>query len=318
MDDPCQPLYGGHDCEFVDEVPEHLTCIVCLGAFKEPHLLSCCGKKVCYTCITLIKNSGQACPHCREQHFVTLLDKDFNRQVLNLQVYCSKKPSGCGWTGDLRQLERHLGVCQFVEVSCRWECGLKLPREKIGEHEEDECPLRPYEVKMKRAIDKMEARIGKLELVCENQKKEIGHLKDELKEEQERHEKEKKELKERMDEQQEEMKKLLHEIDQKRTQDLHKVNNSIDEQQKQLDVFKTRVVADMKEHDRHIDEKAEESKHHCNQLRTTLDGKIAAMERNTDEKIGVITRQLEQVNKETGEKFATKESLRTLQGTVVS
>ena len=49
----CRPLpaIGGYDCEFVDSPPEAWECPVCLSTLRDPHLLSCCGVKICQSCI---------------------------------------------------------------------------------------------------------------------------------------------------------------------------------------------------------------------------------------------------------------------------
>ena len=52
----CSPLpLGGHDCEFVDSPPESWECPVCLLVLREPHLLSCCGVKICQSCISGVR-----------------------------------------------------------------------------------------------------------------------------------------------------------------------------------------------------------------------------------------------------------------------
>ena len=45
----------GYDCEFVDAVPEPLTCSVCLLTLRDPHLLDCCGVKMCGPCVSRIR-----------------------------------------------------------------------------------------------------------------------------------------------------------------------------------------------------------------------------------------------------------------------
>ena len=49
----CAPLpTGGHDCDFVESPSDSLECPVCLLVLREPHLLSCCGVKICHSCIS--------------------------------------------------------------------------------------------------------------------------------------------------------------------------------------------------------------------------------------------------------------------------
>ena len=117
--DACAPLLlGGYDCDFVDPPPDSLQCPVCLLPFRDPHLLSCCGHKGCASCIEQIKAADHPCPIC-QQPFTTLLDKQLQRRVLDLHVFCSKKGESCRWEGELRDLERHSRRdCEYVEVEC--------------------------------------------------------------------------------------------------------------------------------------------------------------------------------------------------------
>ena len=295
--DACQPGLGlgGYDCEFVEEVPEHLTCIVCLGAFKEPHLLSCCGKKVCFLCITRIKNNRQACPHCRENDFNTMLDKDFNRQVLNLQVYCSKRIEGCEWRGDLRQLEKHLKEdCMSAEVPCQWKCGLKLTRKDIEKHEQDECPLRPTEVRLMRAIDKMEDRLGKLEAVNKGQVEEIKQLKEKLRESEEEHGKERRELEEKIQKQSIEFTKSIRELNEER-KNLY---------QKQLELIRQEVNKQVKQNFHNASRLAEKNR------TEQITEEVRSLNLKVDETKDWITAKV----LESTENCATKQSVRRIQG----
>ena len=155
----CVPLpKGGYECEFVDTVPESLTCPVCLLPFRDPHLLDCCGAKYCAECIGRVKTAGQPCPICKQQ-FNSLLDKNDQRKILGLRVRCSKKHEGCEWEGELRCMDDHeKETCDWVSLECRYECGGRISRRRIAEHEENECPQRPMDVKMESLMKKMEQR----------------------------------------------------------------------------------------------------------------------------------------------------------------
>ena len=176
MAESCSPLpTGGYECEFVDSVPESLSCPICLLPFRDPHLLDCCGAKYCGVCITRVKTAGQPCPLCKEQ-FNTMLDKGFGRQVLELKVYCSKRSDGCEWKGELRHVERHVREeCGWTEAQCSYQCGVLAPRHQLAEHERNVCPQRPMDIKVECSLTKLEA---------------------EWKTEKERHEREIRELKE--------------------------------------------------------------------------------------------------------------------------
>lgn len=103
---------GGYDCQPVEDPPDDLVCPICLQLTKEPHLISCCGRKLCYTCVSRIQLARQPCPCCREERFQIMRDKGVERQVLSVKVYCKYKDKGCTWTGELRDHERHVESCQ--------------------------------------------------------------------------------------------------------------------------------------------------------------------------------------------------------------
>ena len=156
----CAPLLiGGYDCDFVGSPPDNLKCPVCLLPFRDPSLLSCCGQKGCASCINQVKADGRPCPLC-QQPFDTMLDKHFQREVLNLRVYCSKKREGCTWEGELRHLKAHSERdCKIVEKECRYNCGGRYQRRLLKKHELEECPNRPQEVillgQMKTLVERM-------------------------------------------------------------------------------------------------------------------------------------------------------------------
>ena len=59
---------GGYEYDFVDEVPDRLNCLICAKPFRDPHLVVCCGKHYCSSCLIdwfRGKNGRESCPHCR-------------------------------------------------------------------------------------------------------------------------------------------------------------------------------------------------------------------------------------------------------------
>ena len=176
--DSCAPLFmGGYDCDFVDPPPDSLQCPVCLLPFRDPTLLSCCGHKGCASCIGRIKAAGHPCPLC-QQPFETMLDKLYQRKVLDLRVFCSKKEEGCPWKGELRELETHIQrSCTYIEELCRYGCGGRYQRRLLRDHEMDECPQRPPKVITQSLIRKMVERVDKLEKArCDDQAKLNQHI----------------------------------------------------------------------------------------------------------------------------------------------
>ena len=102
-----------------------------------------------------------------KQPFTTLLDKELNRTVLDLPVRCSHSDRGCQWSGELRQLERHVsedvdGSCLFVEISCGHGCGARFLRRDVKNHEEETCPKCPVEVQLRKMQVRMESLLNEM------------------------------------------------------------------------------------------------------------------------------------------------------------
>ena len=151
---------GGYDCDFVDPIPDSLSCSICLLPLRDPHLLDCCGVKMCTPCVTRVEEADQPCPHCREK-FVHIIDKATTRQVLSLKTRCSRKRKydDCDWEGELRHLKKHEDTdCWLTLMDCRYSCGQRFPRSQLAEHEQNECEHRPMILKFESIVKKMEER----------------------------------------------------------------------------------------------------------------------------------------------------------------
>lgn len=134
-------LSGGYDYQFLTEPSKDLTCSVCLSVFRDPHLTSCCGNHFCEKCITSIK--PKRCPLCQETNFTTMLNKNIDRAINGLKIYCPNKQKGCGWVGELKEVENHFGaICPYVQVTCS-HCNQNIRRNKFSDHL-TKCPKRPF------------------------------------------------------------------------------------------------------------------------------------------------------------------------------
>ena len=153
---------GGYDCDFVETPPKSLECIMCMLPFREPHVLSCCGLKACESCLVRLKAEKHPCPKCR-QKFVTMLEKEVQRAVLDLRVYCSRKKEGCEWTGEVRDLETHTrSECGCLMTACRYNCGGRFQRRVIEKHEIEECPRCPPQAKGVNMMRLLESKLALL------------------------------------------------------------------------------------------------------------------------------------------------------------
>ena len=63
-----------------------------------------------------------------DKEFSTLGNKAVNWEIRELQIYCTNKEKGCEWKGELNDINNHLGNsggCQFEELNCANQCGLR-------------------------------------------------------------------------------------------------------------------------------------------------------------------------------------------------
>ena len=150
------PSHTRDDLSFVKEPPEEISieCPICLQIMSKDISLTSCRHHFCTSCIKRIPG---ACPTCGATYIIF---PAANRQRIigGLQVYCSNKKDGCTWKGELKNLSGHInkdkreGDCQFQVVKCRYYddlsiwgyCDVNMKRADLANHEENECPERPY------------------------------------------------------------------------------------------------------------------------------------------------------------------------------
>ena len=145
---------GGYDCEFVERPRElQMDCPICLLVLCEPFQVTCCGNSFCRTCIERIQTNKKACPTCNKANFAVFSDKRLRRSLYVFRVRCVHQKSGCEWTGELGELERHLNLnlelgkqligCAFAEVACT-HCCEYFQRRHVHAHQSEACPQRPF------------------------------------------------------------------------------------------------------------------------------------------------------------------------------
>ena len=158
---------GGHDSDFVSDVPGRFICQICAKVLREPHLAVCCGQHFCESCLNqwFKQQRKESCPHCRAEGkaFSHVINKGLRSEINQLEVKCSNHGKGCKWTGELGTLKTHLQSdkgCGFVEVQCPNRCSGKvivrhlfsvqycvksIQRKDLDRHLKTECDLRPYQ-----------------------------------------------------------------------------------------------------------------------------------------------------------------------------
>ena len=86
-----------------------------------------------------------ACPMCADVKFVTFCNKQIDREVMELKIYCTNNKKGCKWIGELREINFHhenSNGCQLEVVNCSNNCGKTMQRKSIKTHIAKSCPLR--------------------------------------------------------------------------------------------------------------------------------------------------------------------------------
>ena len=104
------------DYPFIEQPSDDFFCPVTFGLLLQPHLTSCCGKHLSQEATARIKREGGACPLCNSSDWSTILSKHFQRQVNSLHVFCRHEDRGCGWHGELSDLERHVLSCPMADT----------------------------------------------------------------------------------------------------------------------------------------------------------------------------------------------------------
>jgi len=124
---------GGFDNFFLEPVPDRLICTICTKVLKDPHLMACCGKKFCISCLQMWFSHQQEekCPHCRatqeDDNYAVLhiLDKGLRSEIESRLVHCPNVDDGCEWKGELRDFSLHLSKCELCWVHCPRGCRRK-------------------------------------------------------------------------------------------------------------------------------------------------------------------------------------------------
>ena len=141
--------YYKDELRFVEGPPKllELECPICLQVMlNDPHLVSCCGHHFCGPCIKEVQEAKQLCPLCKRRRYQAMFDKNIQRSINGLHVYCINNKEGCKWKGELKDLSSHLQhECQYVRVHCKHQhCTFVDQRYTVKTHERKHCPYRPY------------------------------------------------------------------------------------------------------------------------------------------------------------------------------
>ena len=150
---------GGYNCEFLDDpVPPRFQCNICMKVLRDARLTECCGQHFCNSCLSDWLQRKKTCPHCRKEHFQSMINKEKIREINELRIRCMYAGRGCDWIGELGSLKDHRRVCGYVMVACTNsggprshclraplnKCWKTMERRFLARHQETECKFRPY------------------------------------------------------------------------------------------------------------------------------------------------------------------------------
>ena len=149
----------------------------------DPHLVVCCGKHFCASCLTewfKKRGSRESCPHCRAdgKNFTHVINKSLKSEIDELKINCSNHDKGCEWAGQLRDFDAHLTSergCDYEEVPCPNKCQEKLIkititkylyRKDLASHLANNCINRLHLCRFCHKVDTYEKITGSHYNVC--------------------------------------------------------------------------------------------------------------------------------------------------------
>ena len=95
MDKQAEVTDGGYDYQFVETPPDILICKICHFPSREPCPSEYCGHTFYKLCIDHVKKATVLypclCPVCRSKQFTVFCNKQNERVIKSLHVYCSNK-----------------------------------------------------------------------------------------------------------------------------------------------------------------------------------------------------------------------------------
>ena len=163
---------GGYNFEFLSTPPDRVVCSICHLPCRDPYITECCGHVMCKLCPGQ-STPPQACPICRSKNYKIFVNKQIDREVHNLKVFCSNKERGCMWNGKIKEMQNHLESCDYEMVQCNYHdvgCKVKVCRKRKREHDDEHVKDHLEMTKSKLAVTEQELeltndRLTSLELV---------------------------------------------------------------------------------------------------------------------------------------------------------
>jgi len=121
------------------EKKSDIICTICYGFMFNPHESVPCGHIFCDKCIKCLETRD--CTYCKTYITKFQASAKLRRENLSLTIYCKNKDKGCEKEIVVRDIKKHLAVCQFETTSCLNGCKKTYMRKEYDEHTK-ECTHR--------------------------------------------------------------------------------------------------------------------------------------------------------------------------------
>ena len=138
---------GGYEHTFVDKIAAKYYCNICFRVLRDARLTVCCGQHYCASCLEQwsdfeAQKEKKTCPYCRKEQdenggFQHVPNKSVIREINEFHVKCSNHSKGCGWVGELGDLEKHIkseNGCGYEMVKCNYSGYRIIPSYQVGGH----------------------------------------------------------------------------------------------------------------------------------------------------------------------------------------
>ena len=135
--------HGYLDTRFPVIVNENFHCPICYHVLRDPVQCRRNEHYFCFPCITKYLEIAQTCPTCQDGLTSKTL-KEPSRIVADylatLEISCEYEARGCKTLVELKALQNHVQVCDFMPVTCANEgCSKTINRKDKKHHENEVC-----------------------------------------------------------------------------------------------------------------------------------------------------------------------------------
>ena len=115
------------------EIPDHLSCTICLEVFVDPQKISC-SHSFCKSCLKGWMRSGKECPVCRKKITKVEDATKVQKEIDSLSVMC--RFINCAWIGSKSSIDLHENECVFSPLKTEKKVLELLPEYEKGEDNE--------------------------------------------------------------------------------------------------------------------------------------------------------------------------------------